>query len=39
MLYPAVVESLARYRPERVRELVAATDSIAAALEARLARS
>jgi L-seryl-tRNA(Ser) seleniumtransferase len=36
MLYPAVVESLANYRPERVRELVAATDSVAAALEARL---
>jgi L-seryl-tRNA(Ser) seleniumtransferase len=36
MLYPAVVESLARYRPERVRELVAATDTVAAALEARL---
>jgi L-seryl-tRNA(Ser) seleniumtransferase len=36
MLYPAVVESLASYRPERVRELVATTDTVAAALEARL---
>lgn len=36
LLYPAAVESLANYRPERVRDLVAATDSIAAALEARL---
>ena len=36
MLYPAVVASLAAYRPERVRELVAATQSVADALEARL---
>lgn len=36
MLYPAVVESLAGYRPERVQELVAATDSVAAALAVRL---
>jgi L-seryl-tRNA(Ser) seleniumtransferase len=28
MLYPAVVHSLAGYRPERVRELVAATDDL-----------
>ena len=36
MLFPAVVESLAGYRPERVRELVAATDSVAEALTTRL---
>jgi L-seryl-tRNA(Ser) seleniumtransferase len=32
MLYPAVVHSLAQYRPERVRELVAATDRVYEAL-------
>lgn len=37
MLYPAVVRSLERYRPERVRELVAATNEVGAALEERLA--
>lgn len=36
MLYPAVVESLACYRPERVRDLVAATEAVGDALEARL---
>jgi L-seryl-tRNA(Ser) seleniumtransferase len=36
MLYPAVVESLERYRPERVRELVATTTELADALVARL---
>jgi L-seryl-tRNA(Ser) seleniumtransferase len=36
MLYPAVVESLAGYRPERVRDLVAATNSLADALDSRL---
>jgi L-seryl-tRNA(Ser) seleniumtransferase len=36
MLYPAVVRSLERYRPERVRELVAATAALADALEERL---
>jgi L-seryl-tRNA(Ser) seleniumtransferase len=36
MLYPAVVRSLERYRPERVRELVAATGLVADALEERL---
>jgi L-seryl-tRNA(Ser) seleniumtransferase len=36
MLYPAVVRSLERYRPERVRELVAATSEIGDALEERL---
>jgi L-seryl-tRNA(Ser) seleniumtransferase len=35
MLYPAVVHSLAAYRPERVRELVAATDQLYEALLAR----
>jgi L-seryl-tRNA(Ser) seleniumtransferase len=35
MLYPAVVRSLEQYRPERVRELVAATNELADALEAR----
>ena len=35
MLYPAVVHSLAGYRPERVRELVAATDQLYEALLAR----
>lgn len=29
MLYPAVVQSLAQYRPERVRELVATTKNVA----------
>ena len=33
MLYPAVVHSLERYRPERVRELVAATNELGDALE------
>ena len=36
MLYPAVVRSLANYQPERVRELVACTKSVAQALKARL---
>ena len=36
MLYPAVVRSLERYRPERVRDLVAATNAVGDALEARL---
>ena len=36
MLYPAVVRSLEQYRPERVRELVAATASVGEALEERL---
>jgi L-seryl-tRNA(Ser) seleniumtransferase len=36
MLYPAVVHSLEHYRPERVRELVAATDRLADALIDRL---
>jgi L-seryl-tRNA(Ser) seleniumtransferase len=36
MLYPAVVESLERYRPERVRELVATTHELAEALVTRL---
>jgi L-seryl-tRNA(Ser) seleniumtransferase len=35
MLYPAVVRSLERYSPERVRDLVAATNELADALEAR----
>jgi L-seryl-tRNA(Ser) seleniumtransferase len=35
MLYPAVVRSLEQYRPERVRELVATTMTVADALEAR----
>ena len=35
MLYPAVVHSLAGYRPERVRELVAATEQLYEALQAR----
>jgi L-seryl-tRNA(Ser) seleniumtransferase len=35
MLYPAVVRSLTGYRPERVRELVAATDSLYEALDRR----
>jgi L-seryl-tRNA(Ser) seleniumtransferase len=34
MLYPAVVRSLAGYRPERVRELVATTRRVADALRA-----
>jgi L-seryl-tRNA(Ser) seleniumtransferase len=33
MLYPAVVRSLEQYRPERVRELVAATARVGQALE------
>jgi L-seryl-tRNA(Ser) seleniumtransferase len=36
MLYPAVVRSLERYRPERVRELVGATNRLGDALEQRL---
>lgn len=36
LLYPAVVESLERYDPERVRVLVATTRDVAAALRARL---
>ncbi|MEX2647240.1 MAG: hypothetical protein WD249_13350 [Gaiellaceae bacterium] len=36
MLYAAVVRSLEGYRPERVRELVAATNEVGAALEERL---
>jgi L-seryl-tRNA(Ser) seleniumtransferase len=36
MLYPAVIHSLERYRPERVRELVAATEGLADALTERL---
>jgi L-seryl-tRNA(Ser) seleniumtransferase len=36
MLYPAVVHSLERYRPERVRELVATTNLLGDALSARL---
>jgi L-seryl-tRNA(Ser) seleniumtransferase len=36
MLYPAVVRSLEQYRPERVRELVAATMELADALVERL---
>jgi L-seryl-tRNA(Ser) seleniumtransferase len=35
MLYPAVVRSLERYSPERVRDLVAATNELGDALEAR----
>ena len=36
MLFPAVIRSLQQYRPERVRELVACTHSIAAALKKRI---
>ena len=36
MLYGAVVSSLEQYRPERVRELVASTQELGDALEARL---
>jgi L-seryl-tRNA(Ser) seleniumtransferase len=36
MLYPAVVRSLEEYRPERVRELVDATNRLGDALEERL---
>jgi L-seryl-tRNA(Ser) seleniumtransferase len=36
LLLPAVVRSLEGYRPERVRELVAATDELGDALERRL---
>jgi L-seryl-tRNA(Ser) seleniumtransferase len=36
LFYPAVVRSLEQYRPERVRELVATTAEVAAALVARL---
>jgi L-seryl-tRNA(Ser) seleniumtransferase len=35
MLYPAVVRSLEQYRPERVRELVTSTMSLADAVEGR----
>lgn len=36
MLYPAVIRSLAGYTPERVRERVAATQSVAQALKKRI---
>jgi L-seryl-tRNA(Ser) seleniumtransferase len=36
MLYPAVIRSLERYRPERVRELVETTNRLGDALEARV---
>ena len=36
MLYPAVVKSLAQYRPQRVRDLVEATKSVAAELRNRV---
>ena len=36
MLYPAVVKSLAGYRPQRVRDLVDATKSVAAELRTRV---
>lgn len=36
LLYPAAVRSLAGYRPERVRELVATTKEVAQALKVRL---
>jgi L-seryl-tRNA(Ser) seleniumtransferase len=36
LLYPAAVRSLERYRPERVRALVASTEEVAGALRARL---
>lgn len=36
MLYPAVVRSLANYRPQRVRELVATTKTVCSALKQRL---
>jgi L-seryl-tRNA(Ser) seleniumtransferase len=36
LFYPAVVRSLESYRPERVRELVAATEAVGEALAARL---
>ncbi len=36
MLYPAVVQSLRNYRPERVRELVATTKTVAEELRKRL---
>ena len=36
MLFPAVVRSLEQYRPERVRELVATTKEVIAALKKRL---
>ena len=36
MLYPAVVRSLAQYRPQRVRELVETTKSVAAELRTRV---
>ena len=36
MLYPAVVHSLRQYRPERVRELVACTMQVSAALKQRI---
>ena len=37
MLLPAAIRSLERYRPERVRELVATTQALGDALEGRLA--
>ncbi len=39
MLYPAVVRSLEQYRPERVREQVAATNAVGDVLEERLGDS
>jgi len=36
MLYPAAVQSLAQYRPQRVRDLVEATKSVAAELRTRV---
>ena len=36
MLYPAVVRSLAQYRPQRVRDLVDATKTVAAELRTRV---
>ena len=36
MLYPAVVRSLERYSPQRVRDLVACTKEVAAALRSRI---
>ena len=37
LLYPAVARSLRNYRPERVRELVATTKTVAEALRGRIA--
>lgn len=36
MLYPSILGSLEQYRPERVRDMVAATKEVGAALRARL---